>query len=452
MKIKQIAAAFLALTAVLTAGCGSKAHNTPVISSEHFKFTRGMATYMTSYTRLMLADEMRAAGVDMKKPLAEQERSEGESWADYVYSKTLDSMEDVLLYCEAALFDKYTVSEGMNYKANDTLTYISGVAGDLGITSDEYIKRAYGSGVTVESFSLCTQMMALCEGYDLELTKKMEVTEEDAAAYADENPEKFLKFDALRYTTADKELADRLAAAADREEYLKIMSGVSGTDLTDTDKNGIPDVIEVRNTIVASDADGDFANEDGRNVGDTRIAEKDGKYTVTMLLSLPARKTEPLWNYLLIFISSESSTDPAGDAASLIDQWKEKDGDEKGFSKLAARYSDDPMAYYGGLYSGVSADGMANEKIAEWVCDPARAYGDTTVVSEDEDGAYMLYFIKGNTKRWVHEAIAAKKSDMAKEEIDSLRSDVESKYEFDEAAFRDIVKSVLDEAMEETDK
>ena len=452
MKIKQIAAAFLTLTAVLTAGCGGKSDNTPVISSENFEFTRGMATYMASYTHLMLTDEMKAAGVDTKKPLSEQERSDGESWADYIYSKTLSSMEDILLYCEAALTDRYTVSEGMNYKANETLSYISGVAGDLGISSEEYLKKVYGNGVTVENFSLCTQMMALCEGYDLELTNGMEVTDEEATAYADENPDKFLKFDALRYTTKDKDLADRLAAAASREEYLKIMSGVSGTDLTDSDKNGIPDTVEVRNAVVASDADGGFAMEDARKIGDTRITEKDGEYTVTMLLSLPSRKSEPLWDYLLIYISSESSTDPAGDAASLLDQWKEKDGKEDGFSTLAARYSDDPMAYYGGLYSGVSADGMATESIAEWMCDTSRIYGDTTVIPDGENGAYMLYFIKGSTKRWMHEATTALKNDMAKEKIDSVRGDIEAKYELDEATLRDIVKSVLDETVEGTEE
>lgn len=444
MNIKRILSLFLVLCTLAAVSCGNGG-DSEVYLSENFSFTEDMATYMASYTRLMLRDEMLAAGVDMEAPLSEQEKSDGETWEDYLFTKTSESMRDILLYCEAALHDRYTLGEGMAYKANETLSYISGMASDNGYTAEEYVKLIYGSGVTVDSLSICTQMMALCEGYDLELTESIEITDEDAAIYADENPDIFLKFDALRYTSDDKVLADSLTGTKDSGEFLSIMSKVSGIDLTDSDKNGIPDSLEVKNVSVASDVAGEFAKEEGRVRGDSCMTEKDGKYTVTMLLSLPERSTEPLWNFRMIYISTEASTDPAEDAASLLDQWKEKGSGEEGFANLAARYSDDPAAYYGGLYSGTSAESIENESIAQWICDGTRTYGDTTVIPDEDGGAYMLYYISGNIQSWMHEAIVTARSDKADEKIASLEADIKSKFKLDEDRLREIVEKVLEE-------
>ncbi len=439
MKLKHIAALILASVMLICCGCGT-AQTKPVYQSKNFTFTEDMAMYMASYTRFMLEDEMKAAGVDSTLPLSEQEKDGGETWEDYLYSKTVKSIENILLYCEAAYLEEYTVSEGMMYKANELVTYLSTLAKEAGLTEEEYIRQTYGDDVTVEALQICSQMMSLCEGYDLDLSASFEVSEEEAVAYADDNPDIFLKFDALRYTTKDKSIADSLAAAEGKDAFLKIMAGISGYSLTDSDKNGIADSLEVSGVTVASDIAGEFAKADGRAPGDTVITEADGKYTVSMLLTLPARDTESLWNFRMLFLSSKSSDDPMGDVTSLIEQWKEKEGGEEGFSNLASRYSDDPTAYYGGLFSGTSRNEMPTEDIAAWVCDLSRTKGDTTAISAGEDGAYMLYYIDGNTPRWIYDAESSIRSDKADAVINSVKEEITADFKLDEKLLLSAVK------------
>lgn len=439
MKLKHITAFILAAVMLLCCGCGGT-ESRSVYQSKNFTFTEDMAMYMASYSRYMLADEMKAAGVDNTIPLSEQERSEGETWEDYLYTKTVENIENILLYCEAAYLEEYTVSEGMMYKANELVTYLSTLAAEVGLTEEEYIRQIYGDNVTVEGLQTCTQMMSLCEGYDLDLADSFEVPEEEAVAYADSEPDKFLEFDALRYTTKDKTLADSLAAAENKAAFLKIMSGVSGYSLTDSDKNGVADSLEVTGAAVATDVAGEFAKAEDRAAGDTLITEDDGEYTVTMLLTLPARDTELLWDFRMLFLSPESSDDPMGDVTSLIEQWKEKEGGEEGFSDLAARYSDDPTAYYGGLFSGTSRSEMPTEDIAKWVCNNARTEGDTTAISAGDGGAYMLYYIGGNTPRWIYDATNTVKADKADAAIDSVKEEITADFKLDEKLLRNAVK------------
>lgn len=434
MKLKSIIALTLVISALFMCGCRKESVNDTVYSSENFTFDYAMAVYMASYTKMMLTDEMAAAGVDTSLSLAEQIRREGESWADYLYKKTLENTENILLYCEAANADGYTVSEGMRYKANELMAYIVNAANQAGYTSEEYVRMLYGNSVTLDAIEICTQMMALCESYELDLAAGFDVTEEEAEKYADENPKKFLRFDALRYTTDNKAVAESLAASKDSSEFLAVMSGISGYSLTDSDKNGTPDVLEVRGAYVSSDAAGEFASSDGRSVGDTSVTEKDGKYTVTMITSLPERSSEPVWTYRMLYLSTESSTDPLGDAESLLDQWNDKKGGEEGFSNLCSRYSDAPSAYYGGLISNVTSDEMPTAELRAWICDSARTEGNTTAISDGEDGAYMLYYISGNTPEWVSEATSAVKNEKAKEKLDSVKGQIEEKYSLSETA------------------
>lgn len=431
MKICKIVAAALTVAILL---CGCSGGDRVVYESRNFHFTEAMATYMVYYTRTLLEDEMKAAGVDEEKPLSEQARDDGETWADYLMTTVLDNMERISLYCEAARNAKYAVSEGMQYKSSENLIYLQDLAEQMGMTDAEYVKAAFGDAVTVEAFSTCLEMMTLCEGYELALYDEIEVTDSEISAYADENPEEYLVFEALRHTTADKALADSLAAAEDPAGFVKIMSAVSGMNVTDSDKNGVADVLEVSSSI-SDDDSGEFAAADGRAVGDTETVEENGKYTVTMITRLPARDVTRVYDFRMIYISSESSTDPAGDAESLLDQWKEKGSTEEDFSNLAARYSDDPSAYYGGLYSGMTKEKITNAEIAKWVTGDRKA-GDTAIIPNGDEGTYMVYLSEGGLSQWKYDAMYDLKDDRIDERIEALKTELADSFKADEATIR----------------
>lgn len=441
MKLRSIISVLLAAALILSVGCGGSG-DVVVARGENFTITEDMAVYLTAYNRVILESEMTAAGVDEEKPLAEQMRSDGESWQDYIYSKTLENIENILLYGETALLDGYSLEEGIMYKANENLRYMQNTANELGLTVDEYVRQIFGDEVLTEAIGDCTQMMAICEGYEIYLTDSQEVSAEDAASFADEHRLDYLKFDALRLTVSNKELAESLAAAT-VEEFLNIASGISGIGVTDSDKNGIADCLELNGAVVSDDVAGEFALAEDRAVGDTLITEKDGKYTVTKLISLPERDDTPVWSYRILCISSESSTDPLEDVTSLREQWIEKEGGETGFSNLAARYSDAANAYYGGKTSGITKADMPTEEIAEWVCSPDRAEGDTAVFDGGDGNAYFLYYLEGDIPTWQYEAETALKKKLADDRIDDARDELSESFVVDETLLRQIAERIV---------
>ena len=437
MKIKSIISILLLCAMLFTAaGCSDDGDSSEenvkiVLESDNFVFTDDMALYMFAYTRMMLDAEFSTYGVDDTKPLSEQMRTDDESFADYLYRMTLENIKKITLYCEAASKDEYVITEGLLYKANESISYLGQVASDVGMSIEEYITELYGDGVTREGLETCTQMMTLCEGYEISLKDSHKVSETDISAYAGKHGDDFRKFDALRFTTVNKVLAEQLAAATSAEEFLKIMDSVSGYDLTDSDKNDIPDFLEVNDAVVSTDTAGEFASRDGAAAGDTVITEKDGFYIVTLLLNTPAMDSAPTWDYRMVYITTESSTDPYSDASSLRDQWIEKKGGEEGFANIASRYSDHPTAYYGGLISGAKKDELP-ESVATWLTADDRKEGDSTMAPGGDDAAFIIYYKSGNTPRWKYEVTDAIKSEYALDTVDKMKSDIEKGFDLDE--------------------
>lgn len=441
---KSLISIILAMSLLCTFGCGDNTGKKEEekelpMESPNFVFTEDMVLYMISYTEMMYADEMNAAGVESSKPLSEQMRTGKESWGDYIYKKTLENIEYMMLYCEAAYKDNYVVSEGMLYKANESVSYLSTAAKDMGKTAEQYVKELYGEDVTLEGLETCTQMLALCEGYEIYLEDSADIKKDQISEYAEKNENDFLKFDALRFTTTNKVFAEELASAETKADFLAVLDKISGIDLTDADKNGITDIFEVNDAVVSSDIAGEAALEDGRKAEDTIIIEKDEKYVVTMFLTLPEKDITPVYDYRMIYISTESSTDPYTDASSLRDQWIQKNGGEEGFANLAARYSDDPTAYYGGRLIQ-SKDDMPNESIRSWVTHESRTEGETTMLPGGEEGAYIVYFIEGNIPMWEYEAETTLRQKHSKDHIESMKDEIKKTIKSNEKLIRELVK------------
>ena len=335
MKIKTLICALLIFAALLT-GCGA---GSAVAASENYSVSKSMAAYLLSYTKSTLSSEMTEAGVDRSKSLFEQERDENGSWGDYLISATVDTIMNLIVAGEASRLDGYVPAEAVSKKVTDSMAFLAYQAQNAGISSEEYLRRNIGSGVTLKAFRSVIEMMSLSDGYEIYLQLREEVSDEDGIAYADDNAADYLYFDCLRYTCKDKELADRLAAAEDSDAFLKIMSTVSGLNVTDRDKNGIPDSLEFTSLLASSDLAGEFAVEEGRALYDTTVKSDDGVYTVTMIMSLPERNETPVWSYRMLYVSGDSAKDPTAAAESYLQQWKDAGGGEEAFADFATKYS-----------------------------------------------------------------------------------------------------------------
>ena len=109
------------------------------------------------------------------------------------------------------------------------------------------------------------------------------------------------------------------------------------------------------------------------------------------------------------------------ESQSLLSEWRrDYQGTEYGFGQLVYERSDDEASKeHGGLYVNVQ-QGEVPAELEEWLFDPARKYGDTTIICT-EYGYHILYFVEGTTVEAKAEADAElaenqkKIIDMAKE-------------------------------------
>ena len=81
----------------------------------------------------------------------------------------------------------------------------------------------------------------------------------------------------------------------------------------------------------------------------------------------------------------------------LLNEWRsEYQGTEYGFAQLVYEESDDEASKdHGGLYVNVQS-GEVPAELEEWLFDPVRKYGDTTII-RTEYGYHILYFVEGTT-------------------------------------------------------
>lgn len=388
-KMRHGRIAALALAALILCGCGKKSDGT-VARSENFTFSRDMAVYQLYCDRMELGRSVAAQSIT------------AESLAEY----TADNIREMLIYCEAAKADGFSPDEGMLYRVNETLSYISLAAENAGMSTLDYVHATFGEAVTLEAIKLCVEMYVMCEGYEDSVILSQDVGDDEAKSYADTHPEDFLKYDFVRYSTADAGLRDSLAAAKTPAEFSdEVLAAVPALSRTDTDKNGIPDALEQSGITVSSDgAAGKYFAGDGRTVGETFVEDEGGGWTVTMAVVLPGRIDTPTWDFRMVKLTDARSNAPGDDAASLYGQWLEKGSGEDGISALASRYSDDPTAYSGGLMLGATYADMPCDEVAAWVRNPARAVGDAAAIASEDGCGYILYFRGFGGALWLHDA------------------------------------------------
>lgn len=408
-----------AVTFASLCGCGKTEGSIAV--SDNFTFGRDMTLYQLYCDKVVLGELDGETEIDF------------ESLAEY----TADNIKEMLAYCEVAKAAGFSPDEGMIYRANETISYISLAADNAGMSTEEYIGETFGEDITLDAIRLCVEMYIMCEGYENSVLEDSGIGDGEAEAYADEHYADFLSYDFLRYSTTSEALSTALAAAKTPDEFAAaVLEAVPALLRTDSDKSGIPDILESTAVVSSDGAAGEYFASSDRAVCDTYTEKTDGGYTVTMALTLPHRLETPTWNFRMVLITDSRSEDPYDTVKSLHEQWLEKESGEDGIAALAARYSDDPTAYSGGLFSGATHSDMPSEAVEEWVCDSARVPGDAAALEDADGNGCLVYFIGNGDPLWLYNAKRA----LAKERLDAEVDAAEEKVSVDKDAILSLIK------------
>ena len=372
-------------------------------------------TYNTIYTSY---GSLASYVLDTSKPLTEQNYDENQTWADYIYSQTLQNMRQVTALCDEAAAKGYVLPDERKAEIDGQLESMAEAAATNGFNNvDGFLAAVYGKGVDSAIFrSVLTKIYTAADygtsvqesyTYDqsqLETYYEAHKDELDTISFysyyvgSDNDAFASLGDDAVKLEAA-REAARTIAEAADAEEFRENIDAFSAGAEPEEESN-VPG-----SQVSAYYSDYSAWLLDGaRRENDTTVAETDsGAYAVLFVSRDDNDYLTKNMRHILINTEAnddgeypeESSELAHAQITEINDEWK-KDPTEDHFAELANEKSEDPGSNInGGLYENITKGQMV-PNIDSFLFDPDRKPGDTAELlgeSSAYQGWHLVYFV-----------------------------------------------------------
>ncbi len=402
-------------------------------------------------------------GMSIPDSMSGDNLSEDATWDDYFRETALQNMVQVTAIYDAAVAEGYTLSEedaasiDETIEAFETMATINNLRG-----ADGYCAVSYGKGVTAGLVRELLERAYIAEDYSADVYDGFEYSREDIDAYYDEHADEFdaLSFDyylvsaekvEVTETVTDEEtgeeteetseeVTEETMAEAKEEAERLLTAAESGAELSALSfAEAVTEVFgaeasatEVESTFgynVSTSFNDDFASwvlDSAREPGDMAVLESEG--VGYYVVSFNSRSDSSDYNgvafrHILLNvedadedgeISAEERQTVEDEINEIYDEWTADGETEERFAQLANANSEDSgsngssvYSTEGGLYEHVARHQMVTE-IDEWIFDPARQSGDTTIVyveAPNYTGWHLVYFV-GTDDMSYHDCLA----------------------------------------------
>ena len=406
--------------------------------SDHYTADGAMMAYWFGSTYQSYASMLSSYGyLDTSKSLKTQQNSLTGSgtWYDYFMDGAKTSAAQILGLCDAAYEAGMTLTDEEKASIDETISNLETSAKNAGYDANTYLALSMGNPIRVGDVRKCLELSTLAQKYSTEYANSLTYTDDQLAAYCEENPDTFNGIDYLYYTLSAedfaeydddgnpltdsdansakaKEAADTLAAATSADAFRTALKGIL-TDLSKSEDD-ITDALSgiERIHVTASNLSSDAADLFDLSAGSTLVTpEEDGatSYTVYLVTKTAYRdetKTRSVRHILLSSSTYEDSTTP--DA--VYAEWEASGFTLDKFLELSEQYNEDTgSASNGGLYANL-AYGDTVADFNAWVYDASRQPGDHGMV-ETTYGWHILYFVgESDVTGWEATATSALKS------------------------------------------
>lgn len=413
-------------------------------------------------------------GLDTSKSLKSQKPagSTDTTWFAFFMNVAKNQVNELVALASTAQEKGLKLEEKELKEIDDTMKSIKEAAATNGFASvNKYLASYYVNGVTESAVRKCMELQYLASKYYTELTDTYTYTDAQIEKYADDNPDKFLKFDYIYYTfksdaksdatDAEKKKALEEAKAkadelkgkiTDDKSFLELItemekakeeekkknetgtSAASGSGTSDKEEKDYTKSYIKKGAAYEKDKDlTKWVDEKDRKVGDVTVIEtKDGDtvtgYSVYYLTKTFYKDEYATKNVRHILFGIGNYGDYADKAAAkkkaeeILATYKKGDMTEDSFSALAKEYTNDSSADKGGLYENVEKDTMVTA-FNDWIYDESRKPGDTGIV-ETTYGQHVMYFVGDGKIAWKLTAENNLKSEQYNKEL----KDLEKKY------------------------
>jgi len=343
-------------------------------------------------------------------PLKDQQYSETQSWADYLYEQTLDNMQQVTALCREAEKNGFALSEEEQQSVEASVSQMRAYALSGGYPDlDSFLVANYGGkGMSEKVFRKVSTQMALADAYAAHVQEGFTYTGAQLEDYYSANADDldyfnyYLYFisssndryadladDAAKLAKAHEDAAE-LTAAADLEDFLARVREFSESDsdltLTVVQGSGLSDDYSgwLRDSTLA---------EGDKTVIDTEtgsyalwfVGREDNNYPMVNMrhvLFMGAKDEDGAY-------TAESLDEAELRARDVLVQYR-SDPTEEHFASLANELSEDEGSNTnGGLYENVIRHQMV-DGVNDFLFNEGSRPGDTAVVY-GENEAYQGY-------------------------------------------------------------
>ncbi len=413
------------------------------MESPNFKVNNSMMTYFLHANAISFAnqnaDYLEYLSLDIETDLKYQQSPYGEgSWFDYFLETTIETVEEMLLYYEAAVEMGITPTKDFTEQADSFIDSIKEAAKDEGVSVNSYIESLYGNGVREQDIRRCLELAWLSTESYSEISKSLNYTPEEIDNYFNANKKDHAAIDYISFKIeseltdddeygkkkeeADKnsELAKKLAAASSPEAFLAVAKTINSE--TTLEK------METKTQYRPGDSDlYNFLYDENTKTYDTYIDTEDGLsftvYMVTRSLYAEDYITKNVRHILIMSTSYDSDEKAKAKAEEVYEEFKNGDKTTESFIKLAQKYSEDTgSSQTGGLYENIYKGEMV-EEFDEWCFDETRNKGDHGIVKTTY--GYHIMFFEGDGELFYRTKV---KTTMQEEETQNMLDDFAEKF------------------------
>ena len=403
------------------------------INTTYSQWTSAYGDMAPAYVAMM--------GLDVAKPLNEQMYQDGQTWADYFLEIALDRAKADYAMYDLAMAEDFALNAEQQANLDSKLAtnqfYASIYYGYDDVT--DYLRLAYGSGASEESYEEYATVSAIANAYYNEYVNALTYDDADLRAHEADiyNNYSSYTFDSYYvtynkyltggtqdesggtvYTDEEKEAA-RNAAKADAD----ILAQVTSTKELDMAIAALP--INAENSTASStknvnmiftsvpSALQEWISDPARVDGDLAVLPSE----ITATLDDGTENTELYGYYVVIFHSVDDNTDPMNNVRHLLVKfdedeegnvtnhdeakakaeeylktWQDGEATEESFIELVMQYSEDSSAPDGGLFEDIHERSSYVTNFLNWSIDENRQVGDAEVI-ETEYGYHVMYYV-----------------------------------------------------------
>lgn len=363
-----------------------------------------------------------AYGLDLKKPLDEQEAYDGYTWQDVLTDNALTSLNSVAVLANQAREAGYELSEKGQDDVQKALQNAEAYATIYGSSVEQFLKATYGKYMTIEDYTRILTEIQLAGEYGSKITEDMDVSEEEINAFYQEHTADLDTIDYNCYlvpfetTTKDPDQGEvpldaetiesnRQQAEAHAQEILNAL--VAGNAIEAKKLAETYGAVDNSNKLgISYSGYADWMADAAHKAGSYGLVENKHASTNEVIgyfaIYVNDRKLDQYNGANLRVLRIGATSDQEGNfdmadcktrAEKVLAEFEATDKSSDSFVQIYNGASAD-LNYPGGLRENVSKR-QFNEAMTQWIFDAGRVQGDYQLFESTEDNSYYLVYFEG---------------------------------------------------------